>query len=145
MAVDDDPKQWKVLLVDDEPDNLGVAEKILSFKGAQVHTARNGEEGLEVLERIVPTFILVDLSMPKMDGWEMHRKLRENPTIAHVPVIALTAHAMGGDKDRVLAAGFDGYIAKPFRLVTFFTDIQQCLDHIVETRGLRGIASEKTS
>jgi CheY-like chemotaxis protein len=52
---------------------------------------------------------------------------------------------MGGDKDRVLAAGFDGYIAKPFRLVTFFTDIQQCLEHIVETRGLRGIASEKTS
>jgi two-component system cell cycle response regulator DivK len=121
------PKEWTVLIVDDEPDNLSVAEKVLSFRGAKVYTATNGAEGLKVLEQVVPTFILMDLSMPRVDGWEMHKKVRENPLTAQVPVIALTAHAMEGDKERVMAAGFTGYIAKPFRLGTFFVEIEKCL------------------
>jgi two-component system cell cycle response regulator len=126
------PKEWTVLIVDDEPDNLSVAEKVLSFRGAKVHTATNGAEGLKVLEQIAPTFILMDLSMPRVDGWEMHRQVRENPRTTHIPVIALTAHAMEGDKERAMAAGFTGYIAKPFRLGTFFIEIEKCLQRVLD-------------
>jgi two-component system cell cycle response regulator DivK len=123
-----DINQWVVLIVDDEPDNLGVAQKVLSYGGADVHIARNGLEGLAVLDRIKPTFILLDLSMPEMDGWEMFEKARSLDALSDVPIIALTAHAMTGDKERVIAAGFDGYIAKPFRINSFLDEIHRCLD-----------------
>lgn len=122
-----DIKDWTVLIVDDEPDNLGVAQKVLSYGGAEVHIARNGLEGLAVLDRIKPTFILLDLSMPEMDGWQMFEKARTLEALKDVPIIALTAHAMAGDKDRVMEAGFDGYIAKPFRIDSFLDDIHRCL------------------
>ncbi len=117
---------WIVLIVDDEPDNLAVAKKVLEFSGATVHTAANGIEGLKVTRDIDPTFILLDLSMPEMDGWEMQQALRNDPTTDHIPVIALTAHAMTGDRHKVMEAGFDGYIAKPFRLSTFMSEIVRC-------------------
>lgn len=120
-------KDWTVLIVDDEVDNLGVAQKVLSYGGASVHIARNGVEGLQVLENIMPTFILLDLSMPEMDGWEMLKRARSQASLASVPIIALTAHAMAGDKERVLEAGFDGYIAKPFRINSFMEEILACL------------------
>jgi len=118
---------WTVLIVDDEQDNLGVAEKILAFYGARVHTAKNGLEGMKVLETVTPTLILLDLSMPQMDGWQMLKALREDSRNTNVPVIALTAHAMPGDRERVLEAGFDDYITKPFRLMSFVSDIKQSL------------------
>lgn len=122
-----DMNTWTVLIVDDEPDNVGVAQKVLKFNGADVHIARNGIEGLATLQDIHPTFILLDLSMPEMDGWEMLERLRTSDSLADIPIIALTAHAMSGDKEKVMAAGFDGYIAKPFRINSFLEDIQACL------------------
>jgi two-component system, cell cycle response regulator DivK len=119
--------EWKVLIVDDEPDNVKVAQKILSYSGAEVHIARNGVEGLTSLDVFMPTFILLDLSMPEMDGWEMLTRIRRNSTFTNTPVIALTAHAMAGDREKVMQAGFNGYIAKPFRLNSFLEDIQRCL------------------
>jgi two-component system cell cycle response regulator DivK len=133
-TLSDEPKQWTVLIVDDEPDNLGVAEKVLSYMGARVHTAQDGLEGMAILEQVTPTFILLDLSMPQLDGWQMIERLRADPLTVSVPVIALTAHAMHGDKERALAAGFDGYIAKPFRIMTFFKEIQDCLRQVLEAR-----------
>jgi two-component system, cell cycle response regulator DivK len=127
MPVDNEVAGWVVLIVDDEPDNLGVARKILSFYGAEVHLAEDGQNGLEVLSQIEPSFILLDLSMPTMDGWEMLKRVRTQPETADLPVIALTAHAMPGDEDRALEAGFDGYITKPFRLSSLLDDIKQCL------------------
>ncbi len=123
-----DINEWEVLIVDDEPDNLGVAQKVLSYGGADVHIARNGLEGLSVLEHVKPTFILLDLSMPEMDGWEMFERVRSFEGLANVPIIALTAHAMTGDKERVMNAGFDGYIAKPFRINSFLDEIHRCLN-----------------
>ena len=117
--------------MDNEQDNLDVVEKVLSYEGAKVYKAMNGIEGLAILEIVTPTFILLDLSMPYMDGWEMLEKLRANPVIKHLPVIALTAHAMDGDQDRALAAGFDGYVTKPFRIGTLLAAIQTCLDSII--------------
>lgn len=128
-----DMKEWTVLIVDDEPDNLGVAQKVLKFNGADVHIARNGIEGLSVLEKLKPTFVLLDLSMPQMDGWEMFRRARAKPELADTPIIALTAHAMSGDKEKVMDAGFNGYIAKPFRINSFLEDIQQALSDFIDT------------
>ncbi len=118
---------WKVLLVDDEPDNLGVAEQILQHFGATVQTANDGLQALELLETFQPTFIIADLSMPRMDGWELLTQVRAKPEWAKIPVIALTAHAMRGDREKVLNAGFDQYISKPFRLHTFLSELEECL------------------
>lgn len=136
-------KGWTVLVVDDEPDNLGVPRKVLTFYGAAVHTAENGMEGLRALAKMTggepaglptPTFILLDLSMPVMDGWAMLREIRANPRTKDLPVIALTAHAMEADRERALAAGFDGYITKPFRLDTLLRDIMACLAQMANGR-----------
>ncbi|GAB4471829.1 MAG: response regulator [Anaerolineae bacterium] len=124
---DPDVAGWVVLIVEDEPDNLDVACQVLMFFGAEVHTATNGIEALARVKEIKPTFILMDLSMPKMDGWKAFAKLRSNPETAAIPVIALTAHAMDSDKKRVNEAGFNGYITKPFMIETFVADIKNCL------------------
>jgi len=118
-------KGWLIVIVDDQPDNLMIAKVALEFQGAAVFVAANGEEGMHLLQIHTPTVILLDLSMPRMDGWEMHRRIRERAETAKTPVIALTAHAMSGDRERVLAAGFDGYIAKPFDIMTLPSQIQQ--------------------
>jgi CheY-like chemotaxis protein len=122
-----DVKHWQVLIVDNEPDNVSVAQMMLTFNGAVVRSARHGAEGLEVLREFTPTFILLDLSMPVMDGWEMLEKVRENPATAHIPTIALTAHAAGLDQEQALTEGFDGVIVKPFRIDTLIMEIQRCL------------------
>jgi CheY-like chemotaxis protein len=127
MSRDTEVEKWTVLLVDDEDDNLEVARKVLTFFGAQTHIANDGIEGLKALETLCPTLILLDLSMPRMDGFEMLKRLRENPQFRDLTVIALTAHAMNGDRERVMAAGFNGYIAKPFRIENFLNDIKDVL------------------
>jgi CheY-like chemotaxis protein len=124
-----------VLIVDDEPDNLSIGMKVLSHYGAKVYSAVDGSLGLSTLAIIPPpTFILLDLSMPIMDGWTMLEELRSHPTYRTIPVIAVTAHAMEGDREKALAAGFDTYIAKPFRLVNFLQEIQNCLAEIQQKR-----------
>lgn len=128
MPISKDPKDWTALIVDDEPDNVGVARKVLNYGGATVYVARNGVEGLALLEDVRPTFVLLDLSMPEMDGWEMFRIMKSDDTLASIPVIALTAHAMAGDKEKVMETGFNGYIAKPFRINSFVAEIQKCLE-----------------
>lgn len=135
--VTNDVGQWVVLIVDDEPDNRAIAETVLSFSGVRVHTAMHGEDGLQRLEEVLPTFILLDLSMPVMDGWEMIKALRDNPKTQGIPVIALTAHAMAGDREKVMEAGFDGYIAKPFRLGTFMAELTQCFHELAEKHSLQ--------
>jgi len=127
-------KDGVILIVDDILDNLEVAAKILSFNGAEVYTAQNGVEALQILHNIVPTLILLDLSMPIMNGWELLEILKENPVTAHIPVIAVTAHAMQGDYVKIMRAGFNGYIAKPFGISTLLIEIQRSLSERVETR-----------
>lgn len=125
---------WIALIVDNEPDNLRVAQKILKFNGAKIYVARNGLEGLLMLNKIMPTFILLDLSMPEMNGWEMFAKVRAINSLNHIPIIAVTAHAMAGDRERVLKAGFDGYIAKPFQIKSFIEGIRSCLSQFNNNR-----------
>jgi CheY-like chemotaxis protein len=119
-----DVHSWLVLLVDDEPDNLEVVAETLEFRGAQVMTALNGVEALAVLEHFKPNLFLVDLSMPQMDGWELRTRIKNTPEIQQVPLLALSAHAMIGDKERALAAGFDGYLTKPVNILTLLDDVR---------------------
>jgi len=111
---------WHVLIVDDETANREVFAEMLQFFGAHVMSASNGIEALDLVRQQLPTIILTDLAMPKMDGWEMLRTLRADPALRHIPVLAVTAvYALPGDRERVLAAGFDGYLMKPVEIATF--------------------------
>jgi CheY-like chemotaxis protein len=121
------PNTWSVLIVDDEPDNLELVAVYFSFVGANIRTAHDGQEGLETLNAFHPDLILLDLSMPHMDGWEMKAALRADPLTQDIPTIALTAHAMPTDKGRVREAGFDGYVTKPISLPTLMVDLQKPL------------------
>lgn len=130
MFNDNGRLNWTVLIVDDDIDNLTVAAQVLRFHGATIHAAEDGHEALEILSHIEPTLIILDLSMPKMDGWTMLGRLKDNPRTASIPVIAVTAHAMAGDRDRVLKAGFDAYISKPFDIMTFMEVIKKIVDQL---------------
>src|SRR5258708_15189859 len=118
-----DVKSWVVLLVDDEPDNLEVVAETLEFRGAQVRTALNGLEALTVLETFLPNLIIADLSMPQMDGWELKKRVKSLEKFQSIPLLALSAHAMIGDKERAITAGFDGYMTKPVNIHTLLEDI----------------------
>jgi CheY-like chemotaxis protein len=118
---------WRVLVVDDEPDSIDVVTMVLSASGATVFTAANGQDGLEIFKQSQLTLILTDLSMPDMDGWELLKKIRQSENGHTTPVIALTAHAMSGDKERVMAGGFDGYLSKPLKMFTLLDDLKSCL------------------
>ncbi|MBC8170570.1 MAG: response regulator [Anaerolineae bacterium] len=122
-----DLKNWIVLVVDDERDNLEIAARIFSFNGATVHTARHGEEGLEVLRDIQPTLILMDLSMPRMSGWDMFKVVRANPKTAHIPILAVTAHVTADIRDRVKEVGFDGYLTKPFGITSLMEEARRAV------------------
>jgi two-component system cell cycle response regulator DivK len=125
-----DPANWTILVVDDEEDNLDVAQQVLEFYGAQVLLAGSGQQAIETLEARQVSIMLLDLSMPEMDGWEVVEKVRQNPHIQQTIIIALTAHAMKGDQDRAMKSGFNGYITKPFYMDTLIESIQTCLKNI---------------
>jgi CheY-like chemotaxis protein len=118
---------WNVLIVDDEPDNLNLIADLLEFSGAKVVRAENGKEALALFERDKPNVVLLDLAMPDLDGWAVHQQLRARPDAGGVPIIALTALAMPDDADRVRAAGFDGYITKPFRAKVLLDTLSACV------------------
>ena len=120
-------QDWPVLVVEDEADSLEVAERILKHYGATVHTATNGQEGLAVAQAVHPRFIISDLSMPVMDGWEMIDQLKQDRALLDIPVIALTAHAMPGDRERAITAGFHNYLTKPLTVGTFMNDLMVLL------------------
>ncbi len=118
---------WRVLVVDDEPDNLELVSDFLTFSGATVYRAVDGLQALAVYESLHPNLVLMDLSMPEMDGWEAHRKLRTLPGGDTVPVVALTALAMPTDAQRVQQEGFDAYITKPFKIMGLRNTLVACV------------------
>ena len=123
---------WHVLVVDDEFDSREVASLMLEAAGAIVETAIHGKDALEKIQAQRPDFILSDLSMPTMDGWQLMHQLINDRETAEIPVIALTAHAMPGDRQRAIAAGFRNHITKPLdatkfmdQLVTILVDMPE--------------------
>lgn len=123
-----DLSKHSVLVVDDEPDNLEVLKTTLAvIHNAVVYVANSADAALAQLATFEPTLIVSDLSMPQMDGYELLARLRQRPGTANLPIIALTAHAMKGDRERILAAGFDGYISKPFEVATIGGKLEDIL------------------
>src|SRR5206468_86808 len=112
----------------DEPDSVGVVEHIFVFHQAKVRTANSGPACIELLKQERPGILFLDVQMPKMSGWEVLKQVREDAALKDVVVIALTAHAMHGDKERILAAGFDGYFSKPISPLTFVKDVSEILE-----------------
>jgi two-component system cell cycle response regulator DivK len=102
----------KILVVEDVDFNRDLVVQLLEDK-YQVIEAANGQEGVSIAEKEKPELILMDLSLPVMDGWEAARVLKANSELNSIPVIALTAHAMKGDEEKALAAGCDDYLVKP--------------------------------
>jgi two-component system cell cycle response regulator DivK len=101
-----------ILLIEDVEDNRDLVVQILESEYTVVE-ARDGQEGLEKARAVRPHLILLDLALPKMDGWETARRLKADPALKAIPIIALTAYAMEGDEARALEAGCDEYVAKP--------------------------------
>lgn len=123
---------WDVVVIDDEEDSLEVATVILMEYGANVHTAANGRDGLDVVSQIKPRFVISDLSMPEMDGWGFVNAMKTTSSLMDIPIIALTAHAMTGDRERAIAAGFHNYLTKPLTVDTFMADLVRLLIDIPE-------------
>ncbi len=139
MLMSTDITTWRVLIVDDEPDNLDLASDLLTYCGAEVAPAGTGELALALLETFAPNVILLDLAMPGLDGWTIQQELRARPEYNHIVIIALTALVMPHDADRIQEACFDGYIVKPFRVRTLLEDIAACIERFQgnHTRGTR--------
>jgi len=102
-----------ILIIEDNEDNLVVYRTILEHVGYNVIEARDGEEGIRRATREHPDLILMDISIPKVDGWEATRRIKSDASTRSIPVIALTAHALEEDRERAREAGCDGYLAKP--------------------------------
>jgi CheY-like chemotaxis protein len=117
----------RILLVEDVEDNRALARFLLEADGHEVEEAVTGAEALEKAAAMPPDLVLMDLSLPEMDGWEATRRLLADPATAGVPIVAVTAHAMAGDRERVLAAGFRGYVAKPLDVGTFTAQVRAFL------------------
>lgn len=120
-------KGWDIVVIDDEEDSLMVAQVILDEYGASTHTASNGEEGLTVMRKVKPKFVISDLSMPVLDGWGVISKMLSDSELKEIPAIALTAHAMVGDRQRAIAAGYHNYLTKPLTVETFIQDLVNLL------------------
>jgi CheY-like chemotaxis protein len=102
----------RILIVEDNPANMALVRQLLE-EDYEIESATNGQEGVDLALRSPPDLILMDLAMPKLDGWGAVVRLRANAQTRNVPVVALTAHALSGDAERALRVGFDAHLTKP--------------------------------
>ena len=117
-----------VLVVEDQEDNRRILSVYLDYVGYRVLSAVNGAEGIAAARSERPDVIVMDISMPVLDGYEALRLLRDDPELSSTPVIALTAHALSTDREAVLAAGFDSYLAKPIEPRLVAAEVKRILE-----------------
>jgi len=117
----------KLLLVEDNEMNRDMLSRRLLRKGYDVILAVDGEEAVRAAAADLPDLVLMDMSLPVIDGWEATRRIKASAPTAHIPVIALTAHAMAGDRDKAIAAGCDDYDTKPIELARLIDKIEALL------------------
>ncbi|HZQ90773.1 MAG TPA: response regulator [Terriglobales bacterium] len=103
----------KILLAEDNPLNQEMLSELLENWGHTVALAENGQQALDRMEADVPDLVLLDLQMPVLDGYAVLSRIRQNPKLNGVPVLAVTAYAMAGDREKAISAGFNGYVTKP--------------------------------
>jgi len=117
----------KILLVEDNEMNRDMLSRRLKRKGYDVVIAVDGAEGVSMTVAENPDLVLMDMSLPVIDGWEATRQLKENPQTQSIPVMALTAHAMSGDREKAIAAGCNDYDTKPIELPRLLSKIENLL------------------
>lgn len=117
----------KILIVEDIEENSDLLSRRLQRRGFEVVLGCNGEEGVALAASAAPDLILMDMNMPKMDGWEATRRIRADPATRSLPIIALTAHDMDGDREKSLEAGCDDHHPKPFDLPKLLSQIDALL------------------
>jgi two-component system cell cycle response regulator DivK len=117
----------KILLVEDNEMNRDMLSRRLVRNGFEVLVAVDGEQAVSVATADIPDLILMDMSLPVIDGWEATRRIKAAATTAHIPIIALTAHAMAGDREKAIAAGCDDYDTKPIELARLIGKIEALL------------------
>jgi two-component system cell cycle response regulator DivK len=116
-----------ILVVEDNERNLKLLRDVLEYAGYDVRVARTAEDGLTLAAKEPPDLVLMDLQLPGIDGMEALRRLRQNPRTADIPVVAVTAQAMKQDRERVMDAGFNGYVEKPISVRTFPDQVRSFL------------------
>jgi two-component system cell cycle response regulator DivK len=114
-----------ILYVEDNPDNRLLIRRILGAEGYTVHEAESATNALDVLKNLRPDLILMDINMPEMDGYTLTARIRSLPNMGMVPIVALTANVMKGDRERSLEAGCDGYIQKPIDIDTISSQVER--------------------
>ena len=114
-----------ILYVEDNPDNRMLIRRILGAEGYTVHEAASAPAALEVLKTLRPDLILMDINMPEMDGYTLTARIRSMANMGMVPIVALTANVMKGDRERSLEAGCDGYIQKPIDIDTISNQVER--------------------
>lgn len=124
----------RILLVEDNAVNRRLAGFLLRSQGYLVREAATAQEAFEILRSERPDLILMDIQLPGMDGLEATKRLKDDPTMADIPVVAVTSYAMKGDRDKALAAGCAGYITKPIDKVTL---LQEVASHLGGSQGSR--------
>lgn len=117
-----------ILLIEDNPANRKLASTVLAHAGYRVLIAEDATQGIAIARQQYPDLVLMDIQLPGMDGLTATRVLKDDPATRDIAVVALTAFAMRGDEERILAAGCDGYIAKPFAYKDFLAKIASLLD-----------------
>lgn len=118
---------WQIIVVEDEFDSEQMISKILTYHGINVLIAHNGKECLGLLDRVYPTFVLTDLAMPEMDGWETLNAIRANPRTEAIPVVAMTAYHSADVAEQALNAGFDAFFAKPVSPTTLVQNLAKLI------------------
>ncbi|HVV75718.1 MAG TPA: response regulator [Mycobacteriales bacterium] len=113
----------RVLVVEDDEKSARLMSELFSIRGYEPATARTGSEALSLAASLQPRLILMDIKLPDTDGSSVLRALRENPDTSDIPVVAVTAFAMNGDRERLLADGFDGYLSKPIDVATLVDEM----------------------
>ena len=116
-----------ILIVEDEPRNLKLLRDLLQRFGYEILEAFDGEQGVKLAGEKMPDLILMDIMMPKMDGLEATRIIKADEKTKHIPIIALTSYAMKGDREKTIAAGCDGYIAKPIDI----KEVLKAIEHFL--------------
>jgi two-component system cell cycle response regulator DivK len=118
----------KILIVEDNPKNREMLSRRLIKRGYEIVMAEDGQEGIDITTSEMPDLILLDMSLPVMDGWEVAKHLKSGGATKHIPIIALTAHAMAGDREKTIEAGCDEYETKPIRLPVLLEKMEALLN-----------------
>ena len=130
MTHPDTAKNATILCIEDSPENRLLARRVLEAEGYHFVEAPNANSALELIARLTPDLILMDINMPDLDGYALTARLRLMPQMKYVPILAMTANVMKGDRERSLAAGCDGYIQKPI-------DVDKLPDQVSQFLALR--------